>query len=239
MINSQPRVLLVEDDLPMALGLEFNLQAEGFQVLHCPDGETGLEEALRGGFSLVVLDMLLPGISGLEVLQSLRLRDQKTPVLILSATASSEAIIEGLDKGADDYMTKPFELDMLLARVRTLMRSRAWLSGDQGSVTSGDKVLVGSRSVDFRASTVTGPGGTVELSFKECLLLRHLVEAAGRTVHREELLRDVWGYSDGVQTRTIDNFIVALRKKIEDNPRKPLFIQTVPGDGYRFVGGDR
>jgi len=235
MTHDKPRVLLVEDDLPMALGLEFNLREEGFAVTHCPDGESGLEEALRGGFSLVVLDMLLPGISGLEVLAHLRRTDQKTPVLILSATASSEAIIEGLDKGADDYMTKPFELDMLLARIRTLMRSRAWLSSSENPTNSGEKIQVGSRLVDFRTSTVSGPDGVVELSFKEGMLLRHLVESAGRTVNRDELLRDVWGYTDGVQTRTIDNFIVALRKKIEDNPRKPQFIQTVPGEGYRFT----
>jgi two-component system, OmpR family, alkaline phosphatase synthesis response regulator PhoP len=235
MNHDKPRVLLVEDDLPMALGLEFNLREEGFEVTYCADGEAGLEAAFRGGFSLVVLDMLLPGISGLEVLEQLRQRDQKTPVLILSATASSEAIIEGLDKGADDYMTKPFELDMLLARIRTLMRSRAWLASSENPTNSGEKIQVGSRLVDFRTSSVTGPDGTVELSFKEGMLLRHLVESAGRTVNRDELLRDVWGYTDGVQTRTIDNFIVALRKKIEDNPRKPQFIQTVPGEGYRFT----
>jgi two-component system alkaline phosphatase synthesis response regulator PhoP len=235
MTNQIPRVLLVEDDFPMALGLEFNLREEGFAVTHRPDGESGLEEALRGGFSLVVLDMLLPGISGLEVLAQLRRTDQKTPVLILSATANSEAIIEGLDKGADDYMTKPFELDMLLARIRTLMRSRAWLSSSENPTNSGEKIQVGSRVIDFSSSTVTSPDGVVELSFKEGMLLRHLVESGGRTVNRDELLRDVWGYSDGVQTRTIDNFIVALRKKIEDNPRKPRFIQTVPGEGYRFT----
>lgn len=233
-MTEQPRVLLVEDDLPMAMGLEFNLREEGFVVTHCLDGESGLEQALRGGIALVVLDMMLPGISGLQVLQELRKKDQKTPVLILSATASSEAIIEGLDKGADDYMTKPFELDMLMARIRSLMRSRAWLSSSENPTNSGEKIQVGQRIIDFRNSTVTGPDGVVELSFKEGMLLRHLVESAGRTVNRDELLRDVWGYSDGVQTRTIDNFIVALRKKIEDNPRKPLFIQTVPGEGYRF-----
>lgn len=235
MTHENPRVLLVEDDLPMALGLEFNLREEGFAVTHRPDGESGLEEALRGGFSLIVLDMMLPGIGGLEVLGRLRTKDQKTPVLILSATASSEAIIEGLDKGADDYMTKPFELDILLARIRTLMRSRAWLASPDNPTNSGEKVQLGARLVDFRASTVTGPEGMVELSFKEGMLLRHLVESAGRTVNRDELLRDVWGYTDGVQTRTIDNFIVALRKKIEDDPRKPRFIQTVPGEGYRFT----
>lgn len=235
MTTHPARILLVEDDLAMAIGLEFNLRAEGFATQHCPDGECGLECALEGGFSLVVLDMLLPGISGLDVLQGLRQRDQKTPVLILSATANSETIIEALDKGADDYMTKPFDLDMLLARIRTLLRSRSWLSSEAAGRPSGETVAIGNRVVDFRNSTITSPTGTVDLSFKEGMLLRHLVESDGRTVNRDELLRDVWGYADGVQTRTIDNFIVALRKKLEDNPRKPRFIQTVPGEGYRFT----
>ena len=229
------KILLVEDDLPMAIGLEFNLKAEGFEVQHCADGESGLKAALRGGFSLVVLDMMLPGISGMEVLDGLRLKDLKTPVLILSATANSDAIIAGLDKGADDYMTKPFELDVLLARVRTLLRSRAWLAGTESGAVANERIALGNRTVDFRTSTVTGPEGTLDLSFKEGLLLRHLMQRSGQTVTRDELLRDVWGYSDGVQTRTIDNFIVALRKKIEDNPRKPSLIQTIPGEGYRFV----
>ena len=234
MTTHPPRILLVEDDLAMAIGLEFNLRAEGFATQHCPDGECGLESALEGGFSLVVLDMMLPGISGLDVLQGLRQRDQKTPVLILSATANSETIIEALDKGADDYMTKPFDLDMLLARIRTLLRSRAWLSSESTERPAGETFPIGNRVVDFRNSTITSPEGTFDLSFKEGMLLRHLVESEGRTVNRDELLRDVWGYTDGVQTRTIDNFIVALRKKLEDNPRKPRFILTVPGEGYRF-----
>lgn len=227
-------LLLVEDDFPMAVGLEFNLREEGFSVDHRPDGETGLQAALEGGYSLVVLDMLLPGISGLEVLEALRRKDLRTPVLILSATASSDAIVEGLQKGADDYMTKPFDLDVLLARVRSLIRSREWLTGSVDS-SPGDLVRIGERRVDFRSSTVEGPKGRVDLSFKEAMLLRRLVEASGRVVTRDELLREVWGYSDGVQTRTIDNFVVAVRKKIEPDPKRPRYIQTVPGEGYRFV----
>ena len=232
---SGKKILLVEDDFPMALGLEFNLRQEGFTVDHRADGETGLQAALEGGYSLVVLDMLLPGISGLDVLEGLRLVDLRTPVLILSATASSDAIVEGLQKGADDYMTKPFDLDVLLARVRSLIRSREWLTGS-AEASNGSPVRIGERRVDFRASTVDGPKGLVDLSFKEAMLLKRLVEAAGKVVTRDELLRDVWGYSDGVQTRTIDNFVVAVRKKVEPDPKRPRYIQTVPGEGYRFVG---
>ena len=231
---SAHRILLVEDDLPMALGLEYNLRLEGFHVEHRADGETGLEAALQGGFSLVVLDMLLPGISGLEVLGSLRKTDVRTPVLILSATAGSDSIVEGLQQGADDYMTKPFDLDVLLARIGSLIRSREWLTGNVSKES--DVLRVGNRQVDFRTSSVRGPEGTVDLSFKEAMLLRRLSEAPGDTVTRDQLLREVWGYADGVQTRTIDNFVLALRKKIEPDPKKPRYIQTVPGEGYRFQG---
>ena len=231
---SEHRLLLVEDDLPMALGLEFNLRAEGFEVEHHPDGETGLEAALRGGHSLVVLDMLLPGISGLEVLDGLRKSDVRTPVLILSATANSESIVKGLEHGADDYLTKPFDLNILLARIRSLIRSREWLAGNPA--LHAEILRMGERTVDFRTSSLEGPDGRLDLSFKEAMLLKRLAEADGRTVTRDELLREVWGYADGVQTRTIDNFVLALRKKVEPNPRRPRYIQTVPGEGYRFVG---
>lgn len=227
------RILVVEDDLPMAMGLEFNLRSEGFSVEHRPDGESGLERALEGNLDLVVLDMLLPGISGLEVLDGIRQIDRRTPILILSATASSDSVVQGLQKGADDYLTKPFELEVLLARIRSLMRSRDWLSAPLREQRS-EQVRLGRNLVDFRSSRLSGPRGEVDLSFKEAQLLRHLMEAAGRTVTRDELLREVWGYGEGAQTRTIDNFVAALRKKIEDDPKHPLHIQTVPGEGYRF-----
>ncbi|MBK9577270.1 MAG: response regulator transcription factor [Fibrobacterota bacterium] len=232
-MSTPKRILIVEDDLPMAMGLEFNLRAEGFSVEHRADGETGLERALEGGLDLVVLDMLLPGISGLDVLDGIRQVDLRTPILILSATASSDSVVQGLQKGADDYLTKPFELEVLLARIRSLMRARDWLTTPLREQRS-EQVQLGTRVVDFRTSQVSGPKGKADLSFKEAQLLRHLMEASGRTVTRDELLREVWGYSDGIQTRTIDNFVVALRKKIEDDPKHPLHIQTVPGEGYRF-----
>jgi DNA-binding response OmpR family regulator len=232
------RILLVEDDEPMALGLEFNLRQDGFFTVHRLDGESGLETALEGGFDLVILDMLLPGISGLEVLAGLRARDVRTPVLILSASASSDAIVEGLNAGADDYLAKPFDLPILLARIRTLIRSRDWLSNAASDATDSvpDLLRFGGREVDFRASSAIVDGRSVELSYKECMLLRRLADHQGETVTRDELLREVWGYADGVQTRTIDNFVLALRKKLEPDPRRPRYIQTVTGEGYRFQG---
>lgn len=228
------RILLVEDDEAMALGLTYNLRDDGFAVEHRDDGETGLEEALQGGFDLVILDMLLPGISGIDVLRSLRTKDVRTPVLILSASASSDAIVEGLNAGADDYLTKPFDLAILLARIRTLIRSRAWLVHPDMTESDSTTLRFGGRVVDFRSSTAKVDGNDIELSYKESMLLRRLSERAGETVTRDELLREVWGYADGMQTRTIDNFVLALRKKLEPDPRKPRYIQTVPGEGYRF-----
>lgn len=230
------RVLLVEDDEAMALGLSYNLRDDGYEVEHRDDGEAGLDAALEGGFDLVILDMMLPGISGIEVLRSLRGRDVRTPVLILSASATSDAIVEGLNAGADDYLTKPFDLAILLARIRTLIRSRSWLSGPATTDSDHTTLRFGGREIDFRASLAKVDGSEIELSYKEAMLLRRLSERAGETVTRDEILREVWGYADGVQTRTIDNFVLALRKKLEPDPKKPRYIQTVPGEGYLFRG---
>lgn len=231
-----PRLLLVEDDRAMAIGLSFNLRSEGYEVLHCADGESGLEAALQGGFSLIVLDMMLPGLSGLEVLEALRRKDLRTPVLILSALSGNEKIIEGLNAGADDYLSKPFELDILLARVRSLIRSRGWLSGNgAGAEETGNVLAFGQCVVDFQRQVLRTPDGESELSYKEGMLLRKLSERKGAVVTRDELLREVWGYSGGVQTRTIDQFVATLRKKIEVDPKHPRHLLTVTGEGYRFV----
>jgi DNA-binding response OmpR family regulator len=230
-----PRLLLVEDDKAMALGLSFNLRKEGYEVTHCADGESGLVEALKGGYSLIVLDMMLPGLSGLEVLSALRQKDLRTPVLILSALSGNEKIIEGLNRGADDYLSKPFELEILLARVRSLIRSRSWLSGESAVEEDGNILVFGQNVVDFRRQVLRTPGGEEELSYKEGMLLKKLSQSKGEVVLRDALLREVWGYTGGVQTRTIDQFVLALRKKIEPDPKRPRHLLTVPGQGYRFV----
>lgn len=231
-----PRLLLVEDDKAMAIGLSYNLKAEGYEVVHCADGESGLATAQLGGFSLIVLDMMLPGLSGLEVLAALRKSDQRTPVLILSALSGNEKIVEGLNMGADDYLAKPFELDILLARVRSLIRSRNWLSGDSSPAEdSGNVLAFGLNVVDFQRQVLQTPDGEEELSYKEGMLLKKLSQHKGEVVTRDELLREVWGYTGGVQTRTIDQFVLSLRKKIEPNPKHPKHLLTVPGQGYRFV----
>lgn len=228
--GTRRRILLVEDDQTMALGLAFNLEEEGYETTHCPDGESGLAAALGGGYDLVVLDMLLPGKSGLDVLVELRSYDVRTPVLILSASASSDSIVDGLNGGADDYLTKPFDLDVLLARIKSLIRSRQWLGS--GAFGETNRLRLGGGEVDFRSSRFHGPNGEVDLSYKESMLLKHLSGRLDQPVPREELLREVWGYTDGVQTRTLDTFVLNLRKKIEPNPKKPRHLITVPGTGY-------
>ena len=230
------QLLLIEDDRAMAIGLSFNLRKEGYEVQHRPDGEQGLASALEGGFDLVILDMMLPGISGMEVLEQLRKTDVRTPVLILSALSRSEKIVDGLDQGADDYLAKPFELDVLLARVRSLLRSRQWLQGPEGgSPPDGDSEQFGENLVDFRRQSLRTPRGEHALSHKEAMLLRKLMEQEGQIVPREQLLKDVWGYSVQVQTRTLDQFVLALRKKIEPDPKTPRHLLTVQGLGYRFL----
>jgi DNA-binding response OmpR family regulator len=232
---SKHRLLLVEDDRAMAIGLSFNLRDEGYEVVHCADGESGLAEALAGEFDLVVLDMMLPGISGLEVLEKLRAQDVRTPVLILSALSGSEKVVEGLNRGADDYLGKPFDLEILLARVRSLIRSRSWLTGRSEDDGDGRILSFGNCRVDFRHLTLRTPAGEQPLSYKEGMLLRRLSERSGEVVARDELLREVWGYTGDVQTRTIDQFVLALRKKIEPEPKHPRHLLTVPGQGYRFL----
>ncbi len=228
------RLLLIEDDKAMVVGLSFNLRDEGYEVTHCADGESGLQTALNGNFDLIVLDMMLPGISGMDVLRQLRARDLRTPVLILSALSANENVVAGLNAGADDYLPKPFELAVLLARVRSLIRSRAWLAGEH--LTKNDDVLIiGTLRADFKHLLLHGTNGEVALSYKEGMLLRKLAEHEGEVVTRDDLLREVWGYTDGVQTRTLDQFILALRKKIEPDHRHPRHLLTAPGQGYRFV----
>ncbi|MEN9352836.1 MAG: hypothetical protein RL318_161 [Fibrobacterota bacterium] len=230
-----PKLLLVEDDTAMATGISFNLKKEGYEVTHCSEGESGLAAALQGGYSLIVLDMMLPGLSGLEVLAALRQKDLRTPVLILSALSGNEKIVEGLNAGADDYLAKPFELDILLARVRSLIRSRSWLAGGATPEDPENTLSFGRNVVDFQRQILRTPDGEQELSYKEGMLLRQLSRHKGNVVSRDELLREVWGYTSSMQTRTIDQFVLALRKKIEPDPKHPRHLLTVPGQGYRFV----
>lgn len=228
------RILLVEDDRNMAMGLEFNLRSEGFEVTVCPDGESGLEALEAKPYDLMVLDWMMPGIDGMEVLKRLRAGNVKLPILLLTARDSKEDIVEGLDAGADDYLTKPFDLNILVARIRSLLRSRAWMAEKESTV---DEARFGETYINFETFDATVAGKPVRLSYKEAMIMKLFWERRNQVVTREELLQKVWGIEGYFQSRTVDNHIVQLRKIFEQDPRHPRLILSIHGSGYKFVGG--
>ena len=227
------RILLIEDDRNMAIGLKFNLKAEGFEVTHCTDGESGLAMFAEKDFDLLVLDWMLPGADGMEVLRKLRMTNVAVPVLLLTARDSKEDIVEGLNSGADDYLTKPFDINVLVARIRSLLRSRDWLSQKD----SGLEARFGAIHINFENFEATIGDKKVRLSYKEAMIMKLFWERRNQVVTREELLQKVWGIETYMQSRTVDNHIVQLRKIFEQNPKNPKLILSIHGSGYKFVGG--
>lgn len=227
------RILLVEDDQNLAMGLEFNLRSEGYEVVVCPDAESAWEALTRPpDFDLVLLDWMLPGEDGLQMLRRLRKNNGRIPVFLLTARDSKEDIVEGLDGGADDYLTKPFDLNILLARIRTLLRTRAWR--DPGNAP--DEARFDGVSIDFNALTAEVRGRSLRLTYKEAQILKLLWERRNQVVTREELLQKIWGVDGYIASRTVDNHIVQLRKLLEENPKRPKYILSIHGTGYKFVG---
>lgn len=227
------RILLIEDDRNMAMGLEFNLKSEGFEVTHCMDGESGLAMLAEREFDLLVLDWMLPGADGLEVLRRLRKKNVAVPVLLLTARDAKEDIVEGLDSGADDYLAKPFDLNILMARIRSLLRSRAWLAQKE----SLKEAAFGDATINFETFEAVVGGKPVKLSYKEAMIMQLFWEKRNQVITREELLQKVWGIEGYIQSRTVDNHIVQLRKIFEQNPKSPKLILSIHGSGYKFVGG--
>ena len=226
-------ILLVEDDRNMALGLEFNLRSEGFDVTVCPDAETGMLTFAGGEFDLVVLDWMLPGADGLEMLRQLRSSNVQVPVLLLTARDTKEDIVEGLDTGADDYLTKPFDLNILVARIRSLLRSRAWLSQKEEA----QEARFGNVRINFETFEAMIGDRPLKLTYKEAMIMKLFWEKRNQVITREELLQKVWGIDGYIQSRTVDNHIVQLRKHFEQNPKNPKLILSIHGSGYKFVGG--
>jgi DNA-binding response OmpR family regulator len=227
-----PSVLVVEDEQHLADGLRFNLEAEGYEVHVAGDGETALELLLSSerSFDMVVLDVMLPGKSGFEVASELRTAGQFVPLLMLTARDQPEDILQGFEAGADDYLTKPFQLAILLARLRSLSRRLEWLKRDTASTFS-----FSGKTIDFAQLELRVGSRIIQLTLMEAELLRHLVRAEGKVVPRKALLESVWGVREDTDTRAIDNFIVRLRKYVEETPSKPRHLLTVRGVGYRFV----
>lgn len=222
------RVLLVEDDVHLALVLGDALAAEGFRVDHARTGEEALQKVLRQSYDLVLLDVTLPGKNGFEVCTEMRGSGIHTPVLMLTARATLDDKLRGLDHGADDYLTKPFDVRELLARIRALIRR-----SEAQRVAGLWEYRFNDTFVEFFSGIVIRRGEKVSLSAKELQLLRYLIAHRGAIVSREELLEKVWGYQ-GAVTRTVDVHIASLRNKLEDNPHEPRYILTSRGEGYLF-----
>lgn len=238
-MSSAAHVLIVEDEEHLAQGLKFNLEAEGYRASIAPDGETALEMAADSGSAIdvIVLDVMLPGCDGFSVVEQLRERDDRTPVLMLTARGRSEDVLRGFAAGADDYLPKPFDLSILLARLHGLLRRWAWQRREAGNNIAADTEAPYSfagRTIDFAALELHVLGRTIRLTVMETDLLRYLVRHQGRTISRKELLEQVWRMREDTDTRAIDNFIVRLRRYIEDDPARPVFLRTVRGIGYRF-----
>jgi DNA-binding response OmpR family regulator len=235
------RILIVEDEQHISDGLKFNLEAEGHDALVAPDGEHALDLLLkeRRVFDVVVLDVMLPGKDGFAVAAELRAAEQFLPILMLTARGRPEDVLKGFEAGADDYLPKPFELAILLARIHGLLRRRRWNEQDaQPDEAQRDVYCFADRTLDFRAMEVRALGKSHRLTQMECDLLRYLVTNAGQAVSRGTILEDVWGLHESTDTRAIDNFIVRLRRYLEDRPESPKILLTVRGVGYKFVAGD-
>jgi DNA-binding response OmpR family regulator len=248
------RVLIVEDEAHIAQGLRFNLEAEGHSVEIAGDGESAIELLLghkengrqengkrankpdrnqREEFDAVVLDVMLPGKDGFAVATELRAAKNFVPVLMLTARGRPEDVLKGFASGADDYLPKPFELPILLARLQGLLRRREWMGVSHAPAA--DAFTFDGRTLDFGKLELRVNRNTIQLTLMEAELLRHLVQNSGRIVSRKAILEEVWGLHEDTDTRAIDNFIVRLRRYIEDDPAKPKHLLTVRGVGYRFV----
>ena len=224
-------LLLVEDDLNLADGLIMNLEAEGLQVVHVAGGNQVMEEFEKGMFDLVLMDIMLPGVDGLTLCRRIRDEGHTLPILFLTARDQTDQKVEGLLAGGDDYITKPFDMAELLARIQGIFRRQAWLAAE-GSTS--DVYEWDGRRVNFRTYEAEGPGGKFKLTRKEVMVVKYLVEREGEVVSRDQLLDAVWGYHIYPTNRTIDNFILKIRKIFEVDQKSPQFFETIRGVGYRF-----
>jgi DNA-binding response OmpR family regulator len=228
------RILIVEDEENIANGLRFNLEAEGFDVRITGTGEQGLEQLSSSKFDAVVLDVMLPGIDGFEVARSLRSRQDYTPILMLTARGRPEDVLKGFEAGTDDYLPKPFDLDIFLARLNGLLRRSQW-SRKRAENQPTEAVTINGRTIDFTNLELRSGDEVHHLTLMEARLLQYLIDHRGTAVARKTILEDVWGLQEDTDTRAIDNFIVRLRKHLEDEPTDPKIVVTVRGVGYKFV----
>ena len=241
------RVLVVEDEAHLADGLRFNLEAEGYSAEVVGDGDAATDRLLekKEKFDAIVLDIMLPGKDGFSVVSELRAAKNYVPVLMLTARGRPEDVLKGFASGADDYLAKPFDLSILLARLQGLLRRSEWMRGahanqsespvEAASVGDFGTFSFAGRTIDFGALELRSDGNTIRLTVMESELLRHLVRNDGKIVSRKQILEEVWGLHEDTDTRAIDNFMVRLRRYIEDDPGNPQHLLTVRGVGYRFL----
>jgi two-component system alkaline phosphatase synthesis response regulator PhoP len=226
------RILVVEDEPGLRLTLCDRLRSEGYEVANAAEGQSGLALALEGEFDAIILDVMLPNISGFDICRRVRQKGRNTPILMLSARGEVVDKVAGLQFGADDYVSKPFEFAELLARIEALLRRAALPTAPPGAA----EYTFGNVHVDFKRTEVTRDGQPVSLSAREFHLLRYLIEHRDETLDRDVLLKEVWGYTAAIPTRTLDVHVAWLRQKLEPNPKTPVYILTVRGFGYKFEG---
>jgi two-component system alkaline phosphatase synthesis response regulator PhoP len=227
-------VLIVEDEQHLAHGLKFNLELEGYAVEVVDTGEAALEllTTRAQDFGLLVLDVMLPGKDGFTVMSELRAANRFIPTLMLTARGRPEDVLKGFESGADDYLAKPFELPILLARIKGLLRRQAWIAS---AAKPRDVFEFSGKTIDFNKLELNAGNDTLQLTLMEANVFRYLIQHEGRAVSRKQMLEEVWALKDDTDTRAIDNFIVRLRRYIEENPAQPRHLLTVRGVGYRFV----
>ena len=235
-------ILIVEDEKHLADGLRFNLELDGYEVETVTDGETALDLMFvqKKNFDVVVLDVMLPGADGFTVAKELRSAGNYVPILMLTARSRPEDVLQGFESGADDYLPKPFELEIFLARLNSLLRRREWLQREietKEQSVDGEFVFDG-RTIDFHNLEIRDEEQIIKLTLMEAKLLRHLITNAGQVVSRKSILEDVWELHEDTDTRAIDNFIVRLRRYLEDDATKPKYLLTVRGVGYKFSNAE-
>lgn len=229
------RILIIEDEAHIAEGLKLNLSLQGHAVHIAADGVSGLQAWKQWRPDLVVLDIMLPGIDGIGVLQHIRLEDERIPILILSAKGEPQDRIQGLAHGSDDYLAKPFNLEEFLLRVDRLLTRDGWnRQGDEFETELPPTFTFGDNTIDFATGMARCRTGSVQLTEQEIRLLKLFIAHRGKNLSRADILQIGWGYTGGLTTRTVDNFVVRLRKYFEENPKKPVYFKSVRGVGYRF-----
>ena len=231
-MEGKRHIIIVEDDISILMGLKDNLIAEGYTVKTADNGKEGFKLACDYDFDLLILDVMLPGMNGFEICKKIKLEKPLKPIIMLTARSSEMDKIAGLDYGADDYITKPFSISELLARIRAILR-RAYPLNEKLEKYAFDNV-----KIDFKKMTAFVDEKEVRFTKKEFLILEYFIQHEGEVVHRHDLLNEVWGYDKIPTTRTVDNSILEIRKKIEKNPSTPKHIISISGAGYRFISGN-